>query len=123
MPLLSFLGTKAFKYISGGLALLVCLYFFYDKIETVLTNNTVLRENLNEKDKQISILKSNNIAEKLKHKEELKVLEFNIKAETQKEVIQKRVDSFKKDEPFKPVIKRGIKEYEDTNHTPVSFSL
>jgi len=123
MPLLSFLGTKAFKYISGGLALVLCLYFVYSKLETVLTNNTVLRENLNEKEKQISILKSNNIEEKLKHKEELKVLEFNIKSQTQKEVIQKTVDSFKKVDPFKPVIKRGIKEYENVDHTPVSFSL
>lgn len=119
---LNFLGTKAFRYISGGLFLIIALWFFYDKFETAVTNNTILRQNLSEKDKQIQDLKSNLKVQELKHQEEIKSLKFKSKVETKKQETQKTVDTYKK-----PIKERPLKEKKNEidipNDNPVYFNL
>lgn len=118
---LSFLGTKAFRYISGGLFLIIALWFLYDKFETAVTNNTVLRQNLNEKNRQIEALNSNLKEQELRHKEEIKALKFKSKVETKKQELQKAVDTYKKVIEAKPQEKEKNETNIDDN--PVYFTL
>lgn len=117
MNWINFLSTKAFRYISGGVFLIIALAFAYDKFETAVTNNTVLRSNLAQKDKQIEALQNNLKMQELRHKEELKALQFDSKVKTKKDELQKKVDTFKK--PIKEIKKDEI----IITDSPVYFTL
>lgn len=115
--IISFMGTKAFRYIGTGLIILLSLWFFYDKFETAITNNTTLRENNLKLQEQVNNLKTNIKTQQEKYKQELKAQEFNLKAKDKKEDLQKKVNSYKKKET------QNEKNKGTANISPIPFSL
>lgn len=111
---LTILKNKGVQNIAIAVVILVGLMSLYFSVSNSISNLVTQKVNINEKENQIEVLKSNQKAEIEKQKEEIKVQEFNLKVEAKKETLQGAVDTYKKKETHE-IIK--------PDDTPVYFPL